>query len=208
MAKNCSYNKCFLNLLWGLMYNSSHQVRLTRHIFQHLCAILNFEKQVYALCALNISQPTRHTISTLPYLLNWLPHVSKHLGTSRIKNSSIHGERGCKQCSMYTLVVKCEKVPQSFPHCGSLDRPALHSLNNCIYIFWSTKCNLWNKGACNVLLERSWKYLFKAIFPAQKLSKFQLQKNEEKEKMWQFNDCKSWRSKESQWENDGGSFFA
>ena len=74
-----------------------------------------------------------------------------------------------------------KKEPHTFSYCGSFDHPDLQSINECIFVFLVLRLQFWNYGG--------------------------MPSGKSKKKMQSFNDCKSWWSKEPQWENNCGSFL-
>ena len=50
----------------------------------------------------------------------------------------------------------------------------------CRFVFWSTSCNVWHLEACNIPLERSWKYLSNSILYAPKFLKTTVEKEKRK----------------------------
>jgi hypothetical protein len=80
----------------------------------------------------------------------------------------------------YYLVLPLEPTPTCFTKQRGTSRTQEFK---CIFVFWSTKCNVWNLEACNIPLERSLKYLkihFQWYITHPKILKIKIPKQKEK----------------------------
>ena len=86
MAKKWCFNKFMMNFFEKL---NIQLISVVRHTLRHLYYLTNIQKQVHPLCAWIISQPVTDTISSMPYPLYLLPHVSSNnVGHLELKNLS------------------------------------------------------------------------------------------------------------------------